>query len=199
MRRRRVPTIEDIQQRGDRDNPDLRAAWKRYGKRITRSSVRRGYLPASASTIFTVSTRKTSAVNTRVKTSAGTQKFSNLGSSAWINTENIPIWNWGATQSKVRQAELGGIRQSGASLAQRKLVAEIPIFVRRSKHCIERTGGLTALRRVGGGKPGVDNSPYKNGRPRCSKSWTRKPLLLRRIRLSGRRIALSRGAGSFKF
>jgi outer membrane protein TolC len=43
-----------------------------------------------------------------------------------LATLNIPIWNWGTTQSKVKQAEL---KQDQAkrefSLAQRKLIAEI--------------------------------------------------------------------------
>ncbi len=41
-------------------------------------------------------------------------------------TLNIPIWNWGATQSRVKQAELRRTQaKRELSLAQRKLLAEI--------------------------------------------------------------------------
>ena len=54
-----------------------------------------------------------------------TDGLPNLGSSV-VATLDIPIWNWGATQSKVKQAEL---RRDQAkrelSLAQRKLLADL--------------------------------------------------------------------------
>jgi outer membrane protein TolC len=121
-----LPTIEDIQQRGTRDNPDLQAALEAVRQaHYEVFGARAAYLPALSFDYFYGIDAENFAVNTAVNTSAGTQKFSNLGSSAVI-TLNIPIWNWGATQSKVRQAEL---RRDQAkrelSLAQRKLVAEI--------------------------------------------------------------------------
>ena len=55
----------------------------------------------------------------------GPNGLSNLGSSASA-TVNIPIWNWGATHSKVVQADLKRKQaQRELSFAQRKLQAEI--------------------------------------------------------------------------
>ena len=57
-----------------------------------------------------------------------TDGFRNLGYSA-AATLNIPVWNWGATQSKVRQAEFR--RQQARvelSAAQRGLIAELHSF-----------------------------------------------------------------------
>ena len=57
-----------------------------------------------------------------------TDGFRNLGYSA-AATLNIPVWNWGATQSKVRQAEFR--RQQARvelSAAQRGLIAELHAF-----------------------------------------------------------------------
>jgi outer membrane protein TolC len=52
----------------------------------------------------------------------------NLGYSASA-TLNIPIWNWGATQSKVRQSELRREQaQLELSAAERRLLAELRSF-----------------------------------------------------------------------
>ena len=54
-----------------------------------------------------------------------TDGINNLGSSI-VATVTIPIWNWGTTQSRVRQAELRRNQSKRElSLAQRKLLAEI--------------------------------------------------------------------------
>jgi outer membrane protein TolC len=53
------------------------------------------------------------------------QKFSNLGYSGQA-TMNIPIWNWGTTQSRVKQAQLQQFQaKRELSLAERKLLADI--------------------------------------------------------------------------
>ena len=49
-------------------------------------------------------------------------------------TLNIPVWNWGATQSKVRQAELQRHQaQVELSAAQRQAVADLQSFYARPK------------------------------------------------------------------
>jgi outer membrane protein TolC len=159
-----LPTMEDIEQRATRDNPDLRAALEAVRQsRYDVFGARAGYLPALSFDYFYGIDAANFGVNHVVSDSTGSQKVSNLGSSAVV-TLNIPIWNWGSTQSKVRQAEL---RQDQAkrdlSFAQRKLVAEIrSLYVeantalseleglRRSGELAEESLRLTALR-------------YKNG------------------------------------
>ncbi len=87
----------------------------------------------------------------------------NLGSSAEA-TLTIPVWNWGATQSRVRQAEL---KQKQAQLeltfAQRQLLANVNSFyreaqlaqtqldsLRKSMDLSEESLRLTLLRYQGG-------------------------------------------------
>jgi len=81
------------------------------------SASRAGYLPALSLDYFY------GIDATRFATR--TDGIPNLGSSV-VATLDIPIWNWGATQSKVKQAEL---RRDQAkrelSLAQRKLLADL--------------------------------------------------------------------------
>jgi outer membrane protein TolC len=113
-----LPTLPEVQQRAARDNPDLRAALesvKAAGHEVTAS--RAAYLPSLSLDYFY------GIDATRFATR--TDGVSNLGSSA-VASVNIPIWNWGATQSRVRQAEL---RRDQAkrelSLAQRSLLAQL--------------------------------------------------------------------------
>jgi outer membrane protein len=113
-----LPALAEVQQRAARDNPELRAALEtvRAADYSVRAS-RAGYLPALSLDYFY------GIDATRFATR--TDGIPNLGSSV-VATLDIPIWNWGATQSKVKQAEL---RRDQAkrelSLAQRKLLADL--------------------------------------------------------------------------
>ena len=91
------------------------------------------------------------------------QKFSNLGSSASA-TLNIPIWNWGATQSRVKQAEL---RRSQAdrelSLAHRKLLAEIKSLYSEAETALNELGGLSRSAELAEESLRLTTLRYKNG------------------------------------
>jgi outer membrane protein TolC len=118
-----LPSIEEIQQRGTKDNPDLRAALEAVRQaRYDVFGARMGYLPSLSFDYFYGIDAPRFAVNSEL---GNGKQYSNVGYS-WLATLNIPIWNWGTTQSKVKQAEL---KQAQAkrefSLAQRKLIAEI--------------------------------------------------------------------------
>lgn len=113
-----LPTLPEVQQRAAQDNPEIRAALqtaKAAGDEVAAS--RAAYLPALNFDYFYGIDAAHFATQTN-----GVQ---NLGSSA-IATLNIPIWNWGATQSRVKQAELRHDQaKRELSLAQRKLLAEL--------------------------------------------------------------------------
>jgi outer membrane protein len=117
-----LPTLPEVQQQAARDNPDVRAALeavREAGHDVT--FARAGYLPSLTMDYFYGIDSTKFAVNSVV----GGVRFENLGSSAQA-TLNIPIWNWGATQSRVKQAELRRAQaQRELSLAQRKLLAEM--------------------------------------------------------------------------
>ena len=94
----------------------------------------------------------------------------NLGYSAQV-TLNIPVWNWGATRSKVKQAEL---RQQQAqldlTLAQRTLQGNLASAYSGG------AGGAGADRfaaqfvRSVGGKPAADAAALSGGRSDCARS-----------------------------
>ncbi|HEY6268825.1 MAG TPA: TolC family protein [Candidatus Acidoferrum sp.] len=132
-----LPTLAEVQQRAARDNPDLRAALaavQQAGHDVT--GARGGYLPSLSFDYWYGIDAPQFAVN-------GPNGVSNLGSSA-AATVNIPIWNWGATQSRIKQAELRRTQaQRELSLAQRKLLAEIRSLYAEAETALNELSGLS--------------------------------------------------------
>ena len=131
-----LPTLAEVQQRAARDNPDLRAALaavQQAGHDVT--GARAGYLPSLSFDYFYGIDATRFAVNSE-------QGLSNLGTSA-LATVNIPIWNWGATQSRIKQAELRHTQaHRELSLAQRKLLAEIKSLYAEADTALSELSGL---------------------------------------------------------
>ena len=134
-----LPTIEEVQQEGARDNPDLRAALAgvaEAGHGV--EDARAGYFPSLSLDYFYGIDAAHFATNSVIDN----QKIHNLGSSASA-TLNIPIWNWGTTQSRVKQAELRRAQaQRELSLAQRKLLAEMRSLYAEAETALNELAGL---------------------------------------------------------
>jgi outer membrane protein TolC len=132
-----LPTLGEVQQQAARDNPDIRAALeaaRAAGADVT--GARAGYLPTLSVDYWYGIDAQQFAVN-------GPNGISNLGSSA-AATLNIPIWNWGATQSRIKQAQLRRAQaQRELSLAQRKLLAEIKSLHAEAETALNELGGLS--------------------------------------------------------
>jgi outer membrane protein TolC len=131
-----LPTLAEVQQQAARDNPDVRAALEAV--RAAGSEVafaRAGYFPSLALDYWYGIDATKFAVN-------DPKRLSNLGSSAAV-TLNIPIWNWGATQSRVKQAELRHTQvKRELSLAQRKLLAEMQSLYAEAETALNELAGL---------------------------------------------------------
>ena len=134
-----LPPLAEFRQRAARDNPDLRAALASVqGAGHDVSGAWAGYLPTLTVDYFYGIDAARFAVNTTLNG----HTFSNLGSSV-VGTLNIPIWNWGATQSRVKQAELRRAQaQRELSLAQRKLLAEIQSLYAEAETAANELSGL---------------------------------------------------------
>src|SRR5260370_2891392 len=134
-----LPALAEVQQRAARDNPDVRAALaavREAGAGVT--GARAGYLPSLSLDYWYGIDAPRFAANTVING----QKLSNLGSSASA-TLSIPIWNWGATQSRIKQAELRRSQaQRELSLAQRKLLAEIRSLYAEAETALNELAGL---------------------------------------------------------
>ncbi len=134
-----LPTIEEVQQQGAKDNPELRAALagvQQAGRDVT--DARAGYFPSLGLDYFYGIDSAQFATNGVFDN----QRIHNLGSSASA-TLNIPVWNWGATQSRVKQAELRRTQaQRELSLAQRKLLAEMRSLYGEAETALNELAGL---------------------------------------------------------
>ncbi|HET8922432.1 MAG TPA: TolC family protein [Candidatus Acidoferrum sp.] len=131
-----LPTLGEVQQQAARENPDVRAALE-----VVRAAsadvtgARAGYLPSLSLDYWYGIDATKFAVN-------GQNGASNLGSSV-AGTLNIPIWNWGATQSRIKQADLRRAQaQRELSLAQRKLLAEIKSLYAEAETALNELAGL---------------------------------------------------------
>jgi outer membrane protein TolC len=111
-------SFQDLTRAAETKNPDLRAAnafFQASGYDV--SSARGGYFPILTVDYFYGIDASHFATNT--------DGFRNLGYSA-VATLSIPIWNWGATHSRVVQADLRRkLAQHELSFTQRKLLANI--------------------------------------------------------------------------
>jgi len=152
-----LPTLAEVQQRAARDNPDLRAALaavQQAGHDVT--GARAGYLPTLSFDYFYGIDATRFAVNNE-------NGFSNLGSSA-LATVNIPIWNWGATQSRIKQAELRRTQtQRELSLAQRKLLAEIKSLYAEADTALNELSGLSRSAELSAESLRLTTLRYKGG------------------------------------
>ncbi len=116
-----LPPMTDVEQMAQKSNPELQAAFAAVDvANLEVVTARAGHLPSLVLDYSYGIDANHFAVNT--------DSFRNLGYSATA-TLNIPIWHWGAIESKVKQAEL---QQHQAkvelSAAQRQAVADLLSF-----------------------------------------------------------------------
>lgn len=151
-----LPALPEVEQRAARDNPDVREAFevvKQQAHNVLAS--RSGYLPSLSLDYFYGIDANRFATST-----AG---ISNLGSSA-IATLNIPVWNWGSTQSRVKQAELRKAQaQRELTLAQRKLLAEIRSLYSEAETASNELTNLERSAQLGAESLRLATLRYKNG------------------------------------
>ncbi|MBZ5539890.1 MAG: TolC family protein [Acidobacteriia bacterium] len=152
-----LPTLAEVQQLAARDNPDVRAALasvQAAGHDVT--GARAGYLPSLSFDYF----YGIDAAQFAAKDAAGN---SNLGSAATA-TLSLPLWNWGATQSRIKQAELRRAQaQRELSLAQRKLLAEIRSLYAEAETALNELSGLNRSAVLAGDSLQLTMLRYKGG------------------------------------
>ncbi len=155
-----LSTLAEVQERAARDNPDLRAALAAVqASNHDVFGARAGYFPSLTLDYF----YGIDAARFATHTFFNGQKFSNLGSSA-VATLDIPIWNWGTTQSRVKQAEL---RRDQAkrelSLAQRRLLAEIRSLYAEAETALSEQEGLNRSAQLAEESLKLVTLRYRNG------------------------------------
>jgi outer membrane protein TolC len=122
-----LATFSEVQDLAMAKSPELRAAQASLQQgRAEVSVARTGYLPVfSLDYFYGIDANQVAIYNREHKR--------NLGSAAQA-TLTIPVWSWGATQSKVRQAELKQKQaQIELTFAQRQLIANLNSFYREAQ------------------------------------------------------------------
>jgi outer membrane protein TolC len=151
-----LPRLEEVQQQAGRDNPEIRAALetvREAGYEVT--AARAGYLPSLSLDYFYGIDAPNFATHS--------EGFQNLGYSA-VATLNIPIWNWGATQSRVKQAELRREQSKRElSYAQRKLLAELQSLYAEAQTAQDEQAGLERAWKLAAESLRLTTLRYKNG------------------------------------
>ncbi len=139
-----LPAIADVQQSAEKNNPELKAAYAALNVANKEVSVAwAGYLPSLTVDMFYGIDANQFAVYNR-------DGARNLGY-AGAATLNIPVWSWGAIQSKVRQAQLQrNLAKVELSAAQRQAIADLQQFyaeaqtAREHLDVLDKTAALAA-------------------------------------------------------
>jgi len=143
------------------ENPDIRAALSAVqaaGQDV--NSARAGYLPSvSLDYWYGIDAERYA---TYTATPEGKQ-LKNLGASA-MATLNLPLWNWGATQSRVRQAEMKRDQAKlELSFAQRKLLAEMRSVYSEAETSLNELAGLQRSAELAADSLRLTTLRYRNG------------------------------------
>lgn len=127
--------FDEVQRLAAAKNPDLRAAeLALQQEKAGISLARAGYMP-------TLSFDYYYGLNAE-RVAARVDGVDQLGSSAAV-TLNIPVWNWGATRSKVLQAQLKARQaQLDLNLAQRQAMANLTAFYHEAQTALAQVDSL---------------------------------------------------------
>jgi outer membrane protein TolC len=133
-----LPPLETLKTQATTNNPDLKAAEATVQQETSNeTSARSAYLPSvSFDYWYGIEANQFAIYNPD-----GNRL---LGSAASVQM-TLPVWNWGATQSKLRQATLR-VQQARLelSLAQRQLLANVSTFYAEAQTAQTQVGTLRA-------------------------------------------------------
>jgi outer membrane protein TolC len=155
-----LPLREEFEAQAAHENPEIREALanaQAAGHDVT--AARAGYLPSISLDYWYGIDAPNYATNSVIDG----QKLSNLGSSA-MAALTLPVWNWGATQSRVRQAELKReLAKKELSFAQRKLLAEMRSLYSEAETALNELGGLQRSAELSAESLRLTTLRYKGG------------------------------------
>jgi outer membrane protein TolC len=155
-----LPQRDAFEAAAGQENPEIRAALANaQAANHDVEAARAGYLPSISLDYF----YGIDAPNYAVNSVTSDRKVNNLGSSA-LASLNLPVWNWGATQSRVRQAELKrDLAKKELSFAQRKLLAEMRSLYSEAQTSLNELSGLQRSAELATESLRLTTLRYKNG------------------------------------
>jgi outer membrane protein len=155
-----LPQREEFEAQAAHENPEIREALanaQAAGHDV--QTARAGYLPSITLDYWYGIDAPNYATNSIVND----HKVSNLGSSA-MAALTLPVWNWGATQSRVRQAELKReLAKKELSFAQRKLLAEMRSLYSEAETALNELSGLQRSAELSAESLRLTTLRYKGG------------------------------------
>jgi outer membrane protein len=156
-----LPPREEFEVQAAHDNPDIREALANaQAARHDVQAARAGYLPSVGLDYWYGIDAERYAINSSLPDG---QKVSNLGSSAMASL-TLPLWNWGATQSRVRQAELKReLAKKELSFAQRKLLSEMRSLYSEAETALNELSGLQRSAELSAESLRLTTLRYKGG------------------------------------
>jgi outer membrane protein TolC len=138
-----LPSFADVQKLAAHDNPALRAAIETtHAANLDVSMARQAFLPSLTVDVDYGIEANSFALRSRVAADPGAGRLPNLGYFLTA-TLNIPVWDWGATRSKLHQAQLK--RQQARvelSQTQRELLRNLYAFYREAQTAREELSSL---------------------------------------------------------
>ena len=164
-----LPPMNELESMAAKNNPELQAAFAALTAANKQVGVARaGYLPSLSVDMF----YGIDANQFAKRAPDGTQNLGYAGAA----TLNIPVWNWGATQSKVRQAEfLRHQAQVELSAAQRQAIADLQSFYSEAQLAYDHLQVLKQSTELAEREPAPHQPALPSpAKPARWKWWTRK-------------------------
>ncbi|HMD43655.1 MAG TPA: TolC family protein [Candidatus Acidoferrum sp.] len=155
-----LPLRDAFEAQAGQNNPEIRAALaEAQASNFTVNAAKAGYFPSIGLDYF----YGIDAARYATYTTTDGTKLSNLGSSGIVSL-SLPVWNWGATQSRVRQAELKrDLAKKELSFAQRKLLAEMRSLYEEAETALNELAGLQRSAELSAESLRLTTLRYKNG------------------------------------
>lgn len=158
-----LPPRGEFESQAAHENPEIRAALaavQAANQDVT--AARAGYLPTVSLDYWYGIDAERYATYTPA-TPPDTGRFPNLGTSTLVAL-TLPLWNWGATQSQVRQAELRRDQTKvELSFEQRKLLAEMRSLYSEAETALNELAGLQRSAELATESLRLTTLRYKNG------------------------------------
>jgi outer membrane protein TolC len=136
-----LPPLEGLKATATGASPDVRSAEASVQQGLSDISVARGgVLPSASFDYFYGINANQFAINSPPESPGGSHRL--LGSVFQVQM-TVPLWSWGATQSKLRQASIR-VQQAKAdlTLAQRQLLANVSAFYREAQVAQDQVASL---------------------------------------------------------
>ncbi len=158
-----LPPRPEFEAQAAHENPEIRSALasvQAAGQEV--AAARAGYLPSvTVDYWYGIDAERYATYTPLPPPEIG--KSQNLGSSA-LASLTLPIWNWGATQSRVKQAELRRDQTKvELSYAQRKLLAEMRSLYSEAETALNELAGLQRASELAADSLRLTTLRYKDG------------------------------------